>query len=100
MQKNIVVFGLGYVGLSCSLLLCDHNTVVGIDVDSKKIDKINSGKSPIKDDLIEQNLVQFKLYCLLFAPLMLEKQIWLSLPLKLIMIQTRMSLILKTLNQL
>ena len=53
---KIAIAGTGYVGLSLSVLLAKHNNVVAYDTDSQKVDKINSGISPIKDDLIEEYL--------------------------------------------
>jgi UDPglucose 6-dehydrogenase len=51
---KIVVVGLGYVGLSNAVLLAQHNEVIGIDVSQKRVDALNSRKSPIIDhDLSE-----------------------------------------------
>lgn len=60
MQKKIIVYGLGYVGLSSACLLSDYNSVIGIDIDKNKIEKINKGISPIKDKLIEKKLIEDK----------------------------------------
>lgn len=49
---NIVVFGIGYVGLSLSVLLAQNNNVNVIDIDTRKIDYINNLVSPIDDNLI------------------------------------------------
>lgn len=49
---KILVFGLGYVGLASAVLLAEANEVVGIDVEAKKVDLVNSRKSPINDDEI------------------------------------------------
>ena len=57
MNKKITVFGLGYVGCSMAALLSQHNRVIGIDIDKKKIDAINNKKSPIKDNMFEDFLV-------------------------------------------
>ena len=51
---TITIVGLGYVGLSLSTLLSLKNKVYGIDIDKKKIDKINKRISPIKDEYIEK----------------------------------------------
>ncbi len=51
---KITVVGLGYVGLSLSLLLAQKYPVIGLDIDQRKIKKINKKKSPIKDTDIEQ----------------------------------------------
>lgn len=47
---KIVVFGLGYVGLSNAILLSQKNTVIGVDINQEKVDLINRKLSPIKDD--------------------------------------------------
>lgn len=53
---KIAVAGTGYVGLSISTLLAQHHHVTAVDVVPEKVDLINSGKSPIKDDCIEAYL--------------------------------------------
>lgn len=50
---KIVVFGMGYVGLSLATLLSQKNEVVGIDVVESKVKSINKRISPIKDKYIE-----------------------------------------------
>ncbi len=54
--KNIAVAGLGYVGMSLSVLLARHNHVTAVDVVPEKADMVNRRVSPIKDDLIERYL--------------------------------------------
>ena len=45
-KKNCVsVIGLKYVGLPLSLLLSKKDKVIGIDIDKKKINILNSNKS-------------------------------------------------------
>lgn len=46
---KITVAGAGYVGLSNAILLAQNNTVVLMDPDMDKVNKINSGISPIVD---------------------------------------------------
>lgn len=53
---NITVAGMGYVGLSISVLLAQHNEVTGYDIFSEKVDLINTKKSPFRDDLIAEYL--------------------------------------------
>ncbi len=58
---RIVVVGLGYVGLSNAILLAQSNEVIGIDTSEEKVEMINSGKSPIHDNEIEEYLRKKKL---------------------------------------
>lgn len=51
---KIAVAGTGYVGLSIATLLAQHNEVVAVDVIPEKVDLINSKKSPIQDDCINE----------------------------------------------
>lgn len=53
---KITVVGTGYVGLSNSILLAQHNEVIALDIDKNKIDLINQKKSPINDSEIEHFL--------------------------------------------
>ena len=50
---NIVVIGIGYVGLAMAVLLSQNNHVTAIDVLKEKVDLLNQHKSPIKDEYIE-----------------------------------------------
>ena len=52
----VSVIGLGYVGLPLSLLISKKNRVIGIDIEKKKINYLNSNKSYI--DRIENKKVQ------------------------------------------
>ncbi len=61
MNRKIAVAGTGYVGLSISCLLAQHNHVTAVDVIPEKVDLINSGKSPIVDPEIEEYLSSGKL---------------------------------------
>ncbi|WP_404341322.1 nucleotide sugar dehydrogenase [Pseudoalteromonas mariniglutinosa] len=58
---KIAVVGTGYVGLSNALLLAQHNEVVALDIDERKITLLNAKKSPIVDQQIEQFLVDKRL---------------------------------------
>jgi len=53
---KIAVAGTGYVGLSISTLLAQHNEVTAVDVIQEKVDLINNKKSPIQDKEIEEYL--------------------------------------------
>ena len=56
MDKKIIVFGMGYVGLSNAVLLAQHNEVVGIEISKAKVDFLQKKVSPIKDVEIEEYL--------------------------------------------
>lgn len=58
---NISIVGLGYVGLSLSLLLSRNYNVVSTDIDKKKIRKIKNKISPVLDKDIESFLKSEKL---------------------------------------
>ena len=61
MNKNIVVAGTGYVGLSLAVLLSQKNKVKAVDIVPEKVDLINNKKSPIQDDYIEKYLLEKEL---------------------------------------
>lgn len=59
MEQNsykIAVAGTGYVGLSMSVLLSQHNEVRAVDIVPEKVELINSRKSPIVDKELEEYL--------------------------------------------
>ena len=53
---KITVVGSGYVGMSLSVLLAQHNDVTVLDIDTERVDKINKKQSTIADTEIEQFL--------------------------------------------
>ena len=53
---KIAIAGLGYVGISNAVLLSQHNEVVGIDLDPKKVVMVNLRQSPIEDPEIDDYL--------------------------------------------
>ena len=55
---NIVVFGLGYVGLSNAIMLSRKHRVTAVDIDSYKVDCVNRRISPIDDKEIKQFLLK------------------------------------------
>ena len=55
---NIAVAGTGYVGLSVASLLAQHNHVIAVDILPEKVEMVNKGISPIKDDYIEIYLAE------------------------------------------
>ena len=55
---TIAVAGTGYVGLSNSILLSQHNKVYAVDIVQEKVDLINSKKSPIIDKEISEYLAE------------------------------------------
>ena len=58
---NITVVGTGYVGLSNSILLAQHNRVLALDIDQHKVALINSKVSPIVDEEIQEYLAAAEL---------------------------------------
>jgi UDP-N-acetyl-D-galactosamine dehydrogenase len=42
-KEKVCVLGLGYVGLPLAVLLSKHFSVIGFDIDARKIDELNSG---------------------------------------------------------
>lgn len=58
---RIAVAGTGYVGLSISVLLAQHNKVTAVDIIPEKVEMINNKNSPIQDDYIEKYLAEKEL---------------------------------------
>ena len=57
MEKiTVAVAGTGYVGLSISVLLAQHQKVYAVDIVPEKVDMINRRQSPIADKEIEAYL--------------------------------------------
>ena len=52
---KVCVLGLGYVGSVTSAMLADSgHSVVGIDIDHKKVDMINKGMSPVSEPKLSE----------------------------------------------
>ena len=62
---KIAVAGTGYVGLSLSVLLAQHNQVTAVDIVQAKVDMINNRKSPIQDDYCWKPMPQTTRNCAL-----------------------------------
>ena len=61
-QKTVCIIGLGYVGLPLAVQCAIKGyTVHGLENDTSKNDLINAGKSPIKEEFLEDNLPKFKI---------------------------------------
>ena len=58
---QIAVAGTGYVGLSLSVLLAQHNQVTAVDIIKEKVEQINNKISPIVDKVIEEYLLNYQL---------------------------------------
>ena len=63
MTKKISVIGLGYIGLpTAALIASNKTTVIGVDIDKRVVDIINSGKIHIVEtgleDLVEEVVEQ------------------------------------------
>jgi UDPglucose 6-dehydrogenase len=50
--KKVVVVGSGYVGMSMSLLLAQKCEVIVLDIDTSRVDKVNSGEPTVHDELM------------------------------------------------
>ncbi len=58
---KITVVGSGYVGMSLSVLLAQHNDVTVLDIDAERVAKINDKQSTVADAEIETFLAEKKL---------------------------------------
>ena len=58
---KIAVAGVGYVGLSLAVLLSREHEVMAVSTTKAKVDRINSGVSPIQDAEITKYLAEGKL---------------------------------------
>jgi GDP-mannose 6-dehydrogenase len=59
MTKTVSVFGLGYVGsVTAACLAHKGNTILGVDVNSQKVEALNAGRSPILEPKIEELITE------------------------------------------
>ena len=62
-SKTVCIIGLGYVGLPLAVQAALKGyTVYGLDNDKEKIKKINSGKTPIKEEFLDLNLSKVNIH--------------------------------------
>lgn len=64
-QRNLVIIGQGYVGLPLAMAAVDAGwTVVGLDTSAKRVEALNSAKSPVEDisDATLKEAVESKKY--------------------------------------
>ena len=62
MFDKITIIGAGYVGFSLAVLLSQEKEVTLLDIDVSKLQVIDDHKSPIRDQRIEEFLVQKELH--------------------------------------
>ncbi len=56
-ERKIAVIGLGYVGLPLAIRCLEKGyDTIGVDLDQRKLDAIMDGKSPFKEEFIEERL--------------------------------------------
>lgn len=58
---KIVVVGVGYVGLSISILLAPHHSVIAVDIDEKRVENINNRKIYFQDKMMSEYLLNEKM---------------------------------------
>ena len=58
---KIAVIGLGYVGLSNAVILAQHHDVTAVDIDTQRVEMVNSRRSPIVDSELEDYLAHHEL---------------------------------------
>ena len=62
MFDKITIIGAGYVGFSLAVLFSQEKEVTLFDIDASKLRMIDANKSPIRDQRIEEFLVQKELH--------------------------------------
>ena len=61
-ELRIAVAGMGYVGLSLSVLLAQHHEVTAVDILPERVSQVNARRSPIQDREIEAYLADRDLH--------------------------------------
>ena len=61
MKNKIAVIGAGYVGMSMCILLSQKNSVVALDLNEERVNKINNKESTIEDSYISSFLKEKQL---------------------------------------
>lgn len=57
---KITIVGTGYVGLSNAMLFAQQYSVIALDIDHFKVERLNQKESPIQDNLIQEYLLKSK----------------------------------------
>ena len=57
-KTKITIVGSGYVGMSLAILFSQKNNVVVLDIDEKRVKKINNNLSTVQDTEIESFLAE------------------------------------------
>ena len=60
-RYNITVVGMGYVGMSLAVLLARQHRVIALDIDEKRVNLVNTGKSTVVDQLIDEYMAKEQL---------------------------------------
>ena len=58
---KITITGIGYVGLSCAMILAKNHAVIALDIIAEKVERLNNKISPIADTEIEEFLTNKQL---------------------------------------
>ncbi|MDT8857113.1 nucleotide sugar dehydrogenase [Paracoccaceae bacterium Fryx2] len=75
-MANISVFGIGYVGVvSAACLARDGHSVIAVDIEPARVDVINSGRSPIVENGLDELIADAVAQGLLTATLDAEKAV-------------------------
>jgi GDP-mannose 6-dehydrogenase len=68
MSRSVSVFGLGYVGsVTAACLAQKEHRVIGVDLNPAKVERIESGHSPIIEAQLEQVVAEARRLCYLHA---------------------------------